>query len=203
MPACKQEDQSQNRQEDQPQNIQEASQNKQDQPQKLKELPREEKIAHAMRQIGEAWQKATDERYPLVRNCGSNMYGIWYLEQATIEFDVSRTNQLLSPYEGAVKIDAIVNHNEMSPKANAAKTVGGRLRGFKTVDQALNATTPRDLENWSGEPNRKTELIALYKVTEDAITLDRSNDEFRRMFCDLLQEYNLKLWKPVFTQPIK
>lgn len=170
-------------------------------------LTSEEKIANAMRLIGEAWQRAIDQRYPLIVNCTpfgtvSETYAARFLDaRTTFEFDVERTGKLINPYRGILRMKPIIKKNTNGSGANGYRAPGGGLACFKTVKEALASTTEGDLRE---EPLDGHIILAEYKITDDKIILDRANDIFSWAFYPwVLDQHNMTLWSGVVRQPIQ
>jgi hypothetical protein len=152
----------------------------------LEEQTFEERMARTMKMIGEAWQNASDEHYPVVSTCHGDCYRSWFLDRASVEFDVKRTNNLLNPYEGFVRIRTFTRISSC----------------FRAPDVALGSSF-KDSGLWWGTDGKKVELLAIYKITRSSITLDKSNPDFDKMFCGIAKGINSALWSPMVSQAIK
>jgi hypothetical protein len=84
-----------------------------------------------MRSIGEAWQRAIDERYPLVTEFRSGCFVIHFLERpVSLEYDVQKTGQLLNPFVGFVRLTGkVIRNDEPTPSERYYKCFVSPRRG--------------------------------------------------------------------------
>lgn len=170
-----------------------------------KEVSREEKVAAAMRAIGDAWRQAIEQRYPLVIECDSPSnfsptYAVRYLDRgAVLEYELRRTENLLEPYRGVVKIVSATSDNRLSSGANGYKlNVSSEWLCFNSPVEALDFSKDDSYQTPKGQ-----EIFIDYIIIDNNIQIYRGNDAFLRTFKGILAEHNSKIWGGVLRQRIQ
>lgn len=158
------------------------------------------KVVAVMKAINEAWQEAIKDQKLFLQRCGDGKFTAYRLTAAsTTTYDVRKTDSLIQPHLGIVRISAHFQSN------SGRKAVGNLNKGpgkgdcFATEAEAFAASKPDDFT----PPNKLAEeMVAYYAITEDKAILRDGNRSFNLVFFSHMQYPENQGWAPLLTRAL-
>jgi hypothetical protein len=137
-----------------------------------------DQIVSAARRLAENWQALIQKQVILLSPCGRDTWkAMRFSSNDSVAFDVKKTDSLVSPYVGIIRITGDLESNGESSHANGFQIL--KVFCFKTPEEAL-----RDPE-FSVEYKR--EYVAIYNVDGGAFVLADGNEAFHNNILEALR----------------
>ncbi len=149
------------------------------------------KVVAAIKRIAQTFQSYSDSGVWLLRPCtAQELQGSWAAfryEIVSLTYDVKKTDSLINPIVGLLKIEMYTYTNSAGPQAEVYYKYGrsGGRGGnvcYRSPETALSRITPVDIEK---NPNLLT-LTATYRVDGNNMVLASQNEIFANVFRDIL-----------------
>lgn len=163
-------------------------------------------ILKAMRGVEKNWRIAIERQQPFLMRCAENTWSmVRIVRGGMVSMDLLRTNSLVSPFRGVIRIEAGLESNGRSPRANGFYNEYAKPPSqacFSTSEQAKEATQPDDWEKYNDR--KLNEMISYYDVVDGVVQLVGGNDMFRNAVGDRIAlPQNYADWKNVLVQSVR
>ena len=168
--------------------------------------PSEGALVKAMHKLGSIWKELAQGKEVILSRCAENTFMAKKLEQGSqVSIDLKKTDSLLNPYLGIVRIEGRFITNARSPHANGFKSASVLQPGtacFRTTTEAIKSLDQTDFAN---DLSYRFAFEIYYVVDNNALVLNDGNKYFKNAFLSGLAPEYLKpgsLWIKVFKMPI-
>ncbi|MCY1329672.1 hypothetical protein D9M68_354220 [compost metagenome] len=165
----------------------------------------ETQIISAMKEISAAWEQAISSKQLLVTDCADNTYEAIRFNTGSVGVDLRKTDSIMNPYLGIIRINALIEHNGESGSANGAymhTLDGNRIACFKKISQALKFSSQSDFSiSFLG---KTVDFVAYYQVQDGKVIISGGNEAFQLNFLSYLsRNENLKRWGAIAMRNLR
>jgi hypothetical protein len=167
----------------------------------------ENEVGSSAKKVVSSWENLLSQGVNLAWY--SEMDDIWKVfkpipAKGSFNYDIKKTDSTTTPYQLDISFKAAFSDNLLSPNANAILKSTQKKGGFKTSNDALVHTKPKDFEA-SVSANPFTENLVIHYVLQKGFWVYKDgNDKFNIYIGqDMTLKDNIHYFNELFKIPVK